>query len=171
MKSSKLLLAVVMSLAPLAWTQSTTPQTPPPGAQTGSSAGSQSSTAPRPPQRGMEGSSEDRMRMQQHMQAMQNDLAKMRSLLEQMKSSAAGLSGNEKTAMEANVQLWQMMIDHMSQMAEHMSSMQGGMGMSGHSGMKHKTGGAHNHGNMQGPASAAPSSPESNNPPTPPERR
>jgi hypothetical protein len=129
-------------------------------------------SAPRPPQRGTEGSSEDRTRMQQHMQSMQKDLAKMRSLLDQMKTNTAAFTGKEKAAMEANVQLWQMMVDHMSQMAEHMQSMQGhgAMGMSGHSGMHHGTGGSHDHGNMQGPASAAPSAPTSNNPPTPPNR-
>lgn len=129
-------------------------------------------TSSRPPQRGTEGSSEDRTTMQQHMQSMQKDLAKMRSLVDQMKTSSGSLTGNEKSAMEANVQLWQMMVDHMSEMAEHMQSMQGrgGMGMSGHPGMQHGTGGSHKHGNMQGPASAAPSAPTSNNPPTPPNR-
>lgn len=151
MSPRKILLAVVMSAVSLTWAQS---------------------TAPRPPQRGTEGSSENRMDMQQHMQSMQKDLVKMRSLLDQMKANTASLTGKEKAAMEANVQLWQMMVDHMSQMVEHMQSMEGhgGMGMGAHSDMHHGTAGSHGHGNMQGPATAAPSAPTSNNPPTPPQR-
>lgn len=76
---------------------------------------------------------------EQHMQEMKQGIAKMKTLLEQMKTNAAGLSGKDKAAMDANVQLWQMMIDHMDEMMNHMGMM--GPGMEGH-GMMHN----HDHG-------------------------
>lgn len=63
----------------------------------------------------------------QMMEQMKQNLQKMKSLLQEMKTNAAGLTGKEKAAMDANVQLWQMMIDHMDQMVNQMSSMHGGM--------------------------------------------
>ncbi|HYG99509.1 MAG TPA: hypothetical protein VD837_10295 [Terriglobales bacterium] len=183
---SKWLLAVFLIGTSLGWAQSSASQTPATGGQSGSSAGTQTSGAPRSSMRGTEAGQDRKGMHAQHMQAMQNDLAKMRSLLDQMKSNVAGMNAKDRAAMQPNVQLWQMLIDHMGQMTQHMSAMQGqgGMGMmtgstgsrhmgccsgmqsGGSCGMQGQTGGhsGMNHG------AAAPSPPTTNNPPTPPQR-
>lgn len=174
MKLHQLVLAGVLASAVAAFGQSAPAQTPPPGAQTESGAGAQQNTMgpgmAHPPRRGMEGSSEERQMQAQHMQQMRQQVDKMRSVLDQMKTNVAGMSGKDKAAMQANVQLWQMMVDHMDQMVQHMSSMQG----QGMMGMRHNM----MHGNMkgmkpgdsmQGAGEAAPASPQPNNPSTPPQ--
>jgi TolA-binding protein len=108
MKITGLILAACLLMTSVAWGQSAAPQTPP----------------AQPPQRGMEGSSEDQHRMHQHhMQAMGENIARMQALLDQMKSNVEGMTGKDKAAMQANVELWQMMIDHMKQMSQHMQGM------------------------------------------------
>lgn len=111
--------------------------------------------------------------MQAHMQGMKQQVAKMQSLLDQMKSNANGMTGANKQAMQVNVQLWQMMIDHMNQMVEHMSSMGGGMMMQ-HQGMGAGPGHSPHAMHAQpdtgtpGNSDKPPQSDQTNNPPTPP---
>ncbi len=113
MKLSILFLAGVVAIATLSSAQtSTTP--PPPGSPDNMGA--------------MHHGADNMGGMHDHMQDMKQSVAKMKSLLEQMKANAAGLSGKDKAAMDANVQLWQMMIDHMDQMANHMGMMNMDMG-------------------------------------------
>jgi hypothetical protein len=103
----------------------------------------------------------------QHMQGMQDmsqSVAKMQTLLDQMKTNVAGMSGKQKAAMQANVDLWQMMIDHMKQMSEHMSGM--GM-MGGHEGMMHDMDHMHHEPPAPPPVGTTPPAP---NPSTPPQR-
>jgi hypothetical protein len=131
MKARNCLLIVALAFPLLLCAQNTTPETP---------ATPQTQTQSGTMHRGMknsQGGADMRAMHEQHMQEMKQNIAKMKTLLEQMKTNAAGLSGKDKAAMDANVQLWQMMIDHMDQMMNHMGMM--GSGMNGR-GMKHNHG-------------------------------
>jgi hypothetical protein len=133
-------LAVMIALtAGLVWAQSTTSQTPPPSAQGESAAGSTKSTQTQPgarPGRPM-GQSQD-MHHQQ-MQDIQASLAKMHALLNSMRAGYATMNTKDQPAMQANIEMWQLMLDHMDRMMQHMQSMEGGMGAGG--GMPHHHGG------------------------------
>jgi TolA-binding protein len=166
MKLRSIALAALLGCSSLVLAQGTTPQTPPAGTDTQSSAGSAQSTAP-----GTRGAMHA-----QHMAAFKQQVTKMQALLDQMKSNVGSMSGASKTAMEANVQLWQMMIDHMNQMADQMSMMGGGMGMRPHHGMGAGPGRAPNLAPGQtetgtpGNSNKPPQGDQTNNPPTPPQR-
>jgi len=121
MNVRNLVLTAVLVTAVAGWSQSQPAQTPPQGAQQQSGAGMQ-----KPMGSGMAKGQMKGMQAQ-HMQEMKESLAKMRTLLDQMKANAAGMSGKDKAAMEDNVQLWEMMLQHMEQMQQHMSAMQGRM--------------------------------------------
>ena len=132
----KLIVAVaLMSVALFA--QDSTQQNPSPGTTPGGMPQHHHKSA------GMQ-SSDMRAMHEKHMQEMKQNLDKMKALLQDMKTNAAGLNGKEKAAMDANVQLWQMMIDHMEQMMNNMSMM-GSMDM--HGGMMQ-----HQHGATDKPA-------------------
>ena len=82
-----------------------------------------------------------------HMQGMKDQVAKMRATLEIMKSNLLTLKGDPAARQQAqlNVELWEVMIQHMEGMVKMMSAhegmgMGGGMGMMG--GMHH---GEHHH--------------------------
>ncbi len=121
MKARGVLLAMVVVLS-LARAQNTPPQAPRADVHSHSAA----STA-KPPQKqpgmptdkGMAGMRE------QHMQEMKANLDKMHALLEQMKASVAGMDPKDQPAMQANIQMWQIMVDHLDTMTQHMQSMQG----------------------------------------------
>ncbi len=118
----ELIVAVALMAIPL-FAQDTTQQNPSPGTTPGGMAEHHHKSA------GMQSGDMHAMH-EKHMQEMKQNIAKMKALLQDMKANAAGLSGKEKAAMDANVQLWQMMIDHMEQMMNNMSmmgSMHGGM--------------------------------------------
>jgi TolA-binding protein len=166
MKAGILILAASLLMASIAAAQNA-PQTPPPGNQTGSGSGSADSTMKPGTVHSQrhESSGEHAGGMQaQHMQEMRQGVAKMQALLDQMKANVAGMTGKDKAAMQANVELWQMMIDHMKQMSEHMSGM--GM-MDRHEGTMHHMGGMHHE--APAPPPGAPAAPKSSNPTTPPE--
>ncbi len=118
MRLRSLLLAGAVAIATLASAQSTTPQPPPASAD-------KSSAQPGAMRQGQDGMG---AMHGQHTQDMKQSIARMKALLDLMKANAAGLSGKEKAAMDANVQLWQMMIDHMEEMANHMGMMNMDMG-------------------------------------------
>lgn len=126
----KLIVAVALMAVPL-FAQDTTQQNPSPGTAPGGM-----------PQHhhmsGMQSGGDMHAMHEKHMQEMKQNIAKMKALLQDMKTNAAGLSGKEKATMDANVQLWQMMIDHMEQMMGHMDMM-GSMDM--HGGMMGPQGG------------------------------
>jgi hypothetical protein len=63
------------------------------------------------------------------MQKMQADLNRMHALLNSMRGSATSMDPRDQPAMLSNIEMWQMMLDHMDQMLKHMQSMQQGMGM------------------------------------------
>ena len=102
-----------------------TPQTPPPGAQGQSGAGATTSTQAKP---GTHAGMGMGAMHAQHMQEMQKNVAQMESLLNNMRANLASMDPKDQPAMRNNIELWQMMIDHMKQMAQHMESM-GGPGM------------------------------------------
>lgn len=130
MRIRAIALAAVLGCSSWIAAQSTAPQTPPAGAQGQSAAGREQGSTPAG-NAGMHHTMSQNDMAPMHareMEAMRQQVAKMQTLLDQMKANVDGLSGANKTAMQANVQLWQMMIDHMKQMVQHMSSM-GGMMM------------------------------------------
>ncbi len=132
MKTKAMIIGVVLASVSL-WAQTNTPPTSTQSGAQSTQSGTQSG--------GMMGSqrrAQMQAMQQQHMQQMKQSVAEMKSLLEQMKTNAAGLTGKDKAAWDANIQLWQKMIDHMDQMMSHMSNM-GGMGM-GSGMMMHKHG-------------------------------
>lgn len=165
MRQGMFVFIVVLAFLSLTCAQSTTPQTTPAGSQAQSGAGQTLSTTPaiHPGMTGQMG--EQRQMHAQEMQAMKQDLEKMRSLLRQIQSSESGMSAADRQAMNYNAQLWQMMINHMQQMVDHMEHMQGmgGMGMQG--GMTGHHAMPMDRGNR--PAKAPPTSPKPNNPTTP----
>ena len=142
--------------ASLAFAQSTTPQTPPAGsdAQTGAGA----AQGPMQPQRrGPRGMGMQQMHGQ-HLQEMKDQLTKMHQLLEQMKAGVAKMQPSEQPAMQANVDMWQIVVDHFDQMVQHMSERGPGMGRGMRRGM----------GAGAGTGSGLPSSTGPTQPSTPP---
>ncbi len=127
----RLLVVMVLTAIPL-FAQSTTQQNPSPGTTPGGMPQHHHKSA------GMQSSGDMQAMHEKHMQQMKQSVAKMKALLQDMKTNAAGLSGKEKATMDANVQLWQMMIDHMEGMMGHMSMM-GDIDM--HGGMMQHQGG------------------------------
>ena len=81
MKAVNLIAIVVISTA-LTWAQSTAPQTPPAGGQSGTGAGAAQST----PGRGAKGMGGMQQMHAQHMQEMQQMTTQMRQLLDKMKA-------------------------------------------------------------------------------------
>jgi TolA-binding protein len=76
---------------------------------------------------------ERRQRMQQmrqqHMQMMKDQIDKMTAKLNDMKSAAANITDeNGKKMAQDNIDMWQMLLDHMNQMMQHMEQ---GPGMGG----------------------------------------
>ncbi len=128
----KLIVVMVLMALPL-FAQESTQQNPSPGTTPGAMPQHHHKSA------GMQSSGDMHAMHEKHMQEMKQNIAKMKALLQEMKTNAAGLSGKEKAAMDANVQLWQMMIDHMEEMMNNMSMM-GSMDM--HGGMMGHQGGA-----------------------------
>ncbi len=140
MRARHFIVIAAMIWAMMAWAQSTTPQTPPAESQAQSGAGAAQSTQTQPGMRagkGMAGMHE------QHMQQMKANMTRMQALLAQMRSAYANMDAKDKPAMQANIEMWQMMVDHMNQMAQHMEQMHGegmGMGPGGHHMMHHAPG-------------------------------
>src|SRR5512147_2689734 len=122
MKVRGVFLAMVVVFASLAWAQN--PPSRAPGADVHSHSAAGTATPAQkqpgiPADEGMAGMRE------QHMQEMKANLDKMHALLEQMKASVADMDPKDQPAMQANIQMWQMMVDHLDAMTKHMQSMQG----------------------------------------------
>ncbi|HET7205831.1 MAG TPA: hypothetical protein VFI95_04545 [Terriglobales bacterium] len=84
----------------------------------------------------------------QHMDAMKAQVDKLHASLDQMKSNVTNISNaDEKARWQANVDMWQILVDHHDQMLKHMQDAQasgmgcgmmegmGGPGMMRHHGM------------------------------------
>lgn len=140
MKLRTMIVGLVLTAVPM-WAQNTAPQAAKDAAP-GTQAAQSAQAAPKP-------GAKMRAMHEKHMQEMKQSIAKMKTLLEEMKTNAAGMTGKDKAAWDANIQLWQMMIDHMDKMVNQMSSM-GGMGMG--PGMMHHRG----QGGMMNPPQPAP---------------
>lgn len=109
------LLAAVILFSSLALAQSSTPQTPPPGAQQNTGAGA-AQAQPGPGMRPRMGSM--RAHMEQQMQA---QIEQMQKLLDQLKSDSAAIQDPAgKKVADDNVALWQAVVDHMKQMGTMM---------------------------------------------------
>jgi TolA-binding protein len=110
----------------MCFAQTTTPQTPPPGAQGQTGAGAtQGATPARPRRGGMDMQGMQQMH-QQHLQEAKEQLAKMHQLLDQLKSNVNNMDQKERAYAQANVDLWQMMVSHLDMMVQHMSEMPAG---------------------------------------------
>ncbi|MBZ5572725.1 MAG: hypothetical protein LAO09_12715 [Acidobacteriia bacterium] len=117
MKHKILLLALLFTLASVAWAQDTQSQAP----------ASASKTQTRSAHR------QHMMEMhKQEMDAAKADVAKIKSSLEQMKANVAKISdADEKARWQANVDMWETLAGHMDRMLQHMESMGPGMGPMG----------------------------------------
>lgn len=122
MKAGITLLLAAAIWTSSAWAQSSTPQTPPAGAQAQTGAGTAKGAPRSGPMAGMQGRGMD-------IQKMQADLNRMHALLNSMRGSVTSMDPRDQPAMLSNIELWQLMLDHMDQMVKHMQSMQQGMGM------------------------------------------
>ncbi len=122
-----LAIALLLSGA-MVWAQSTTPQTPPAGAQGQTRAGAAQS-----PHRGMHRGQAGQGMGAAHMQDMNAMLTQMRSKLDSLRSSVSKVSdANTKAALQADYDLWETVYGHMKQMQSSMQQhMQGMQGMSG----------------------------------------
>jgi TolA-binding protein len=121
------LIAMLVLGACCAWAQSTMPQTPAPGGQTQTGAGSAPSSMP--PRQGPGAMQQMHM---QHMQQMQQTITQMQQLLDKMKSDVKQMDPKGQAAMQDNIQMWSMIVQHLQQMRQHMEQMgPGGMGMRG----------------------------------------
>jgi hypothetical protein len=67
---------------------------------------------------------------QQEMQDIQATLQKMHALLNSMRAAYSGMETRDQPAMQANIEMWQLMVDHMDKMVQRMQSME-------HGGMQH----------------------------------
>lgn len=157
---ARLIVVMVLVCGTMLWAQSTTPKTPPANTQTETGAGTAKSTQKTPSQRA--GKSNWQAMHAQRLQEFKADLQKMQSLLDEMKSSVANMDAKDQPAMQANVQMWQMMVDHFSGMVQHMSEMPPG----GKRGMHHHHGGMGGMGGgMGGPPPSSGTQPGTGTPP------
>ena len=162
MKPSACLLMALLVITSLAWAQdSSTGQQPSSGTQPGSA------QAPAPGRGVMREQRREHMQAmcKEHMEAMKADVQKMQSSFDQMKANVAKISNaDEKARWQANLDMWQTVMNHHDQMLKHMEDaqakgmgcgmMMGDMGMGG--GMMHHPG--------MGPMGAPPQEPAGTKP-------
>jgi hypothetical protein len=78
------------------------------------------------------------MAMQQHMQEMKAQIAKMQSNVDQMKANAGKIKDpTVRQQADLDAQMWQMMVDHMQGMQQMMAEHSGPMGPGMHRQMHH----------------------------------
>jgi hypothetical protein len=169
MKLSTLVMAVVLVSAITLEAQDTAPQNTPTGAQTEKSM----EPSAMPDHQGMGGMHGMSAMHQQHQKEMQANLDKMHALLNDMRTKAASLNQKDRAPMMDNVQMWQMMLDHLDSMMKHMQEMQSGVGPMDKSHSKHHGGMMHPQGGTGQDQSSAPPSggetaPEPSQPPQAP---
>ncbi|MFB3916781.1 MAG: hypothetical protein ACE14M_08630 [Terriglobales bacterium] len=119
---ARLIVVIVLVCGAMLWAQSTTPQTPPASTQTETGAGAAKSTKKAPGRTGKSMAEMQAMRAE-HMQQMKADVQKMHTLLDQMKSDVAKMDSKDQPAMQANIEMWQTLVNHMDRMVQHMSEM------------------------------------------------
>ncbi|MFZ0897675.1 MAG: hypothetical protein WB616_01410 [Candidatus Sulfotelmatobacter sp.] len=139
MKPNRLLPILLLMLTSLAWAQSA-----PSGQQ--SSSGTQGGTQPPAPgvRAGQRAQRHEQMQAmcKEHIEAMKTDVQKMHSAFDKMKANVASISNaDEKARWQANIDMWQTMVDHHDQMLKQMEDaqakgegcgmMMGGMGIGG----------------------------------------
>jgi hypothetical protein len=112
-----LLVALTICTAP-GWAQSSPAQTPHAGARNQTGMGAAKSTAPG----GMHGMCGMGM-SQQDMQHMQANLNHMHALLNSMRANMSSMDARNQPAMLSNIEMWQLMLDHMDGMVKQMQGM------------------------------------------------
>lgn len=127
MKPSRLLPILLLLMTTWAWAQGT------PSAQQPSS-GTQTGTQPSAPGAPGGQRAQRRAEMQamckEHIDAMKADVQKLHSAFDKMKANVASISNpDEKTRWQANLDMWQIVVDHHDRMLKHMEDAQAkGMG-------------------------------------------
>jgi hypothetical protein len=156
MKSSRFVLILLMLMTTWAWGQGT-----PSGQQpsSGTQAGTQPSAPGAPAGQRAQRHEQMQAMCKEHIDAMKTDVQKMHSAFDKMKTNVASISNaDEKARWQANVDMWQTVVNHHDQMLKHMEDAQAkGMGcgmMMGEMGM----GGMMHHPGM-GPANPTPTPP------------
>jgi hypothetical protein len=127
MKRNNLLPIALLLMTALAWAQ---------GAGSGqqSSSGTQAGTQTPAPgaKAGQRAQHREQMKAmcKEHMEAMKTDVERMHSAFNKMKANVASISNaDEKARWQANVDMWQTVVDHHDQMLKHMEDAQAkGMG-------------------------------------------
>jgi hypothetical protein len=139
MKPNNVLLVALLLMTALAW-----PQAAPSSQQSSSETQTGTQT---PTKAGQRAQRREQMRAmcKEHMEAMKTDVQKMHSTFDKMKANVASISNaDEKARWQANVDMWQTVMDHHDQMLKHMEDAQAkGMGcgmMMGEMGMGSGTG-------------------------------
>jgi Class III cytochrome C family len=122
MKTRSMFFSVFVVFTSMVWAQYTLAQAPSADVHSHSAT---DTAKPAQEQPGMPADKSTAGMREQHMQEMKANLDKMHALLEKMKTSVAGMDPKDQPAMQANIQMWQMMIDHLDAMTQHMQSMQG----------------------------------------------
>jgi len=146
MKTKALVLALLLLVASLAFAQQSGQTTPP-------ASGAQA-TKPRsamtPEQRAAR-RKQMQEQMQQHLQAMKEQVDKAQATLQQMKDNLPKITDPAaQQQAQLDIQMWQTLVDHMAMMMEHMGpGRMGGPGMMGGGmGGPGMMGGGHMHGGM-----------------------
>jgi len=157
MKASSFLLTILLVVVPLTWGQSAT-STSSSQSSSGTQAGSTQTTAPGP-----RAARRERMRAmsKEHLEAMKSEVQKMHSAFDRMKSNVAAIANaDEKERWQANLDMWEIVVQHHDQMLKHMEDAQAsGMGcgmMMGDMGMGGGMMGHHGMGPMNAPPTPPP---------------
>ena len=126
MKPSRLLPLLLLLMTTWAWGQGTpSGQQPSNGMQTGTQSTSGAPASPRAQRR-----AQMQAMCKEHIEAKETDVQKMHSAFDKMKANVASISNaDEKTRWQANLDMWQTVVDHHNQMLKHMEDAQSkGMG-------------------------------------------
>lgn len=161
MKPRKLLPILLLLMTTWAWAQATPSGQQPSNAK---QAGTQSTPGAPAGQRAQRRAQMQAM-CKEHTEGMKTDVQKMHSAFDKMKANVASISNtDEKARWQANLDMWQTVLDHHDQMLKHMEDAQAkGMGcgmMMGDIGM----GGMMRHPGMGPGAPATPTSPAETKP-------
>ena len=161
MRSSELVLILSLLMTTWAWVQGTAS-----GQQlsSGTQAGTQPSAPGAPAGQRAQGHAQMQAMCKEHIDAMKTDVQKMHSAFDKMKANVATISNaDEKTRWQANLDMWQTVVDHHDRMLKHMEDTQAkGMGcgmMMGDMGM-----GGMMHHHSTDPANPTPAAPGESKP-------
>jgi hypothetical protein len=137
MKASRLLPILLLMITTWSWAQGMPSGQQPSG---GTQAGTQPPAAGSPASQRAQHRAQMQTMCREHIDAMKADVQKMHSAFEKMKANVASISNaDEKARWQANLDMWQTVVEHHDQMLKHMEDAQAkGMGcgmMMGNMGM------------------------------------